>query len=55
MSAKSVTLLVHLSRTSQLTFCPLKASRVLESKTFSAELMLLQQYDVLCVDTGLIC
>jgi len=47
MSAKSLTLLVPLSRISQLMFCPLKASHALESQIFLAELMLLQQCDVL--------
>lgn len=51
--SKSVRLLVHLSLISQLTFYHLKASQVLESQIFLAELMLLQQCDVLCDDTGL--
>lgn len=45
-------MLVHLYRISQLTLCPLEASRVLDSQIFLAELML-QQCDVLCVDMGL--
>lgn len=44
----------HLSTTSHLMFCPLTAPHVLESQIFLAELMLLEQYDVVCVDTDLL-
>lgn len=47
-------LLAHLSRISQLMFYPLKASHVLESQIFLAELMSLNQCDVVCGYTGLL-